>query len=258
MRIDWLARMRIRWQKTRRPQRLVAGIQCLEERLLLTTFVVDSTLDTVDANPGDGVAADAMGRVTLRAAVQEANASGGADSITLPAGFYFLSRFGSAEQTATTGDLDITGDLTITGAGADLTDLDGFGQDRVFDILAGATVTISGVKIHGGAANNAQEDGGGIRNQGLLTLQDVNLSNNTAAGGGGAIFSFGSGSTLTISNSKLDSNSANGPLGGGAIFNGSVTTITGSMLSNNASASNGGAISNLGNISLTLTESTVK
>ena len=258
MRIDWLARMRIRWQKTRRPRRLVAGIQCLEERLLLTTFVVDSTLDTVDANPGDGVAADAMGRVTLRAAVQEANASGGADSITLPAGIYFLSRFGNAEQTATTGDLDITGDLTITGAGADLTDLDGFGQDRVFDILAGATVTISGVKIHGGAANNAQEDGGGIRNQGMLTLQDVNLSNNTAAGGGGAIFSFGSGSTLTISNSKLDSNSANGPLGGGAIFNGSVTTITGSMLSNNASASNGGAISNLGNISLTLTESTVK
>ncbi len=258
MRIDWLARMRIRSKRIRRPRRAVAGIQRLEERLLLTTFVVDSVLDTVDANPGDGVAADAMGRVTLRAAVQEANAFAGADSITLPTGTFFLSRFGSGEQAAATGDLDITDELTITGAGANLTDLDGFGQDRVFDILAGVTVTISGVKIHGGAANNAQEDGGGIRNQGLLTLQDVNLSNNTAAGGGGAIFSFGAGSTLTISNSKFDSNSANGALGGGAIFNGSVTTITGSTLSNNASAANGGAISNLGSSSLTLTESTVK
>jgi Ca2+-binding RTX toxin-like protein len=258
MRIDWLARMRIRRNRNRRPQRRVAGLQCLEERLLLTTFVVDSVLDTVDANPGDGVAADAAGRVTLRAAVQEANALPGVDSILLPAGTFFLTRLGRGEQAAATGDLDITDDLTITGAGANLTDLDGFAQDRLFDVFAGVTVTISGVKIHGGVASNSQEDGGGICNQGMLTLQDVELSNNAATGGGGAIFSFGTGCTLTIINSKFDSNSANGALGGGAIFNGSATTITGSTLSNNASAGNGGAIANLGTSSLTLTESTVK
>ncbi|MBC7815710.1 MAG: hypothetical protein IAG10_02295 [Planctomycetaceae bacterium] len=258
MRIDWLARMRIRWRKTRRPRRLVGRIQCLEERVLLTTFVVDSTLDTADANPGDGVAADSMGRVTLRAAVQEANALAGADTITLSAGNYLLGLFGNGEQSAASGDLDITDELTITGAGADLTDLDGVGQDRVFDILVGVTVTISGMKIHGGTAINAQEDGGGIRNQGVLTLQDVNLSNNTASGGGGAIISFGNGSSLTISDSKFDSNSANGPLGGGAIYTGSTTTITDSMISNNASSANGGAIVNSGSGSLTLSQTTVK
>jgi CSLREA domain-containing protein len=258
MRIDWLARMRIRWQKVRRPRRFVDTVQCLEDRVLLTTFVVNSTLDTVDANPGDGVAADSMGRTTLRAAVQEANALAGADSITLPAGDFLLARFGSGEQAAATGDLDITEGLTITGAGANLTNLDGVGWDRVFDISPGVIVTISGVKIHGGAANNSQEDGGAIRNQGLLTLQNVNVSNNTAAGGGGAIFSFGTGSSLTINNSTFDSNMANGPLGGGAIFNGSATTITGSTLSNNVTAGNGGAIANLGSSSLTLTESTIK
>ena len=33
------------------------------------TFTVNTTNDTVDANPGDGIAADANGRTTLRAAV---------------------------------------------------------------------------------------------------------------------------------------------------------------------------------------------
>ncbi len=258
MRIDWLARMRIRWRITRRSQRLVGPVQCLEERRLLTTFVVDSLLDTVDDILGDGDAADSMGRVTLRAAVQEANARPGPDTITLPAGFYSLTRIGNGEQAAATGDLDITEALTITGAGSDLTDLDGIGQDRVFDILPGVIVTISGMKIHGGTAMSAQEDGGGIRNQGSLTLQDVNLSNNTASGGGGAIFSFGAASALTISNSKLESNISNGPLGGGAIFNGSATTITDTMIKGNASAANGGAFVNSGSASLTLTKSTVK
>lgn len=258
MRIDWLVRMRIRLRKTRRPRRLVGRIQGLEERVLLATFVVDSTLDTADADLTDGLAADSMGRVTLRAAVQQANALVGSDTITLPAGTFLLNLFGDGEQAAARGDLDITDDLTITGAGADLTNLDGLGQDRVFDILAGATAVISGVKIYGGTAINAQEDGGGIRNQGALTLQGVNVSNNTASGGGGAIFSFGTGSTLTIGQSKFDTNTANGPLGGGAIFNASATTITDSMISNNASAANGGAIVNSGSGSLTLMQSTVK
>lgn len=259
MRIDWLARMRIRWRKARRPQRLLSSVQGLEERVLLATFVVDSALDTADANPGDGIAADSMGRVTLRAAIQEANALIGADTIMLPAGIYALTKFGNGEQAAASGDLDITDDeLTILGAGADVTFLDGVGQDRVFDILAGAKLTISGAKIYNGIAMNGQEDGGAIRNQGELTLQNVTLSNNIASGGGGAVFSFGTGSTLTIIDSKLDSNLASGPLGGGAIFNGSATTIIGSMLSNNSSSANGGAIVNLGLGSLDLIESTLK
>ena len=54
------------------------------------TFVVNSSADSVDANPGNGVCADASGNCTLRAAIMEANALSGAD-ITLPAGTYTLT-----------------------------------------------------------------------------------------------------------------------------------------------------------------------
>ncbi len=40
----------------------------------VNVFVVNSTLDTADANPGDGVADDGSGNTTLRAAIEEANA----------------------------------------------------------------------------------------------------------------------------------------------------------------------------------------
>ena len=43
---------------------------------ILGQFAVDVTTDTPDANPGDGVCADAGGNCSLRAAVMEANAFG--------------------------------------------------------------------------------------------------------------------------------------------------------------------------------------
>ncbi len=48
-----------------------------------TTFTVNSTADGADANPGDGVCETAAGNATctLRAAIQEANAHAGADTI---------------------------------------------------------------------------------------------------------------------------------------------------------------------------------
>jgi CSLREA domain-containing protein len=80
------------------------------------TFTVNSTADAVDTNPGDGVCADGSGNCTLRAAIMEANALPGADTITLPAGTYILTIPGINEDAAATGDLDITADLTINGA----------------------------------------------------------------------------------------------------------------------------------------------
>ena len=54
------------------------------------TFNVSTTTDAVDTNPGNGICADAAGNCTLRAAIMEANASAGNDTITLPAGTYHL------------------------------------------------------------------------------------------------------------------------------------------------------------------------
>lgn len=93
-------------------------------------FIVNDTADAVDATPGDGICATATPTCTLRAAVMEANALAGADTITVPAGLYTLSITGVDENPsagepwtavivsdASMGDLDITQDVTITGAG---------------------------------------------------------------------------------------------------------------------------------------------
>ena len=260
MRIDWLARIKIRCLKTRRRRTVAIFIQQLEDRALLSplTFTVNSTLDTPDANPGDGIAADASGNVTLRAAIQEANAHVGGDTIIVPAGTYVLSIAGAGEQAAASGDLDLTDDVTLTGAGAANVTISGGNQDRVFDVMSGIHVKISGVQITGGSAMLSQEDGGGIRNQGKLTLQDDVFVGNSAGGAGGAIASYGPNSELTITGTTFDSNSSNGSLGGGALFNSSASTVTDSMFKNNSSSFSGGAIVNTSGGSLDLLRTTVK
>ena len=45
------------------------------------TYVVNTTIDTPGANPGDGIAQDADGRTSLRAAIEEANATPNMDSV---------------------------------------------------------------------------------------------------------------------------------------------------------------------------------
>ena len=49
-------------------------------------FTVNNSADVVDANPGNGVCETAPGNgvCTLRAAIQEANALAGDDTITFP------------------------------------------------------------------------------------------------------------------------------------------------------------------------------
>jgi CSLREA domain-containing protein len=249
MRIDWLVRWRSRINRPRRPLSHSRRVEHLEDRALLAAFVVNSTLDTVDASPGDGIAADAGGRVTLRAAIQEANAMAGGDTITLPAGTFRLALLGQAEQFVASGDLDLRDDVTITGAGANQTIIDGFAADRVFDVPvdvpSSVNLQMADLTIKRGSASLLQEDGGGIRSYRSLTLQNVVLSDNGASGGGGAIASLGSASTLTITNSTLDVNVSSGLLGGGAIYTEGITGISGSVLSNNSSAYHGGAIANV-------------
>ncbi len=260
MRIDWLARVKTRLSNRRRNRGLFSGpVQCLEDRTLLAVFVVnDSTVDTADVNPGNGVAADSMGRVTLRAAIQEANALPGIDTITLPAGTFQLTLLGFGEQLAASGDLDLNEQIIINGAGSGQTTIDGLLLDRIFDIATGVNAQISNLTITRGTAAAGQEDGGGIRNQGNLTLQNVILTGNAAAGAGGAIASFGPTSVLNITNGLMTNNNSSGSTGGGALYTSSTTTITSSEISDNNAAFNGGGIVNSGSGSLSLITSTVK
>jgi len=99
---------------------------------LAVTFTVDSTLDEVDDNLSDCICRTAANTCTLRAAIQEANACAGDDTINLPSGNYVLSLAGAGEDAAATGDLDITGNLTITGTGTTRPVIDAKRIDRIF------------------------------------------------------------------------------------------------------------------------------
>jgi len=231
------------------------------------SFTVNATYDAVDASPGDGVCADAKGACTLRAAVMETNALPGADEISLPAGTYVLSIPGAGEDASATGDLDVTDDLTINGAGRDTTVIDGGGLDRVFHALGSIRLTFLDLTIQngvaGGSANvsacNTGPDpadpafatGGGVCSEfATLEFAHVELRNNSAGVGGAAIHSM---AKLAVQESIVTGN--DGILG--AVFNGGTATIESSMISDNHGAVSGGGIHNQSNATLTLDNSTV-
>jgi CSLREA domain-containing protein len=114
------------------------------------TFTVDSTGDTVDAVPGDGIYADAAGACTLRAAIQETNALVGADEIELPDGTYQLAIPGTGEDAGATGDLDVTDDLVLIGESAESTAIDANGIDSVLDVATGISLEVMATAFTGG------------------------------------------------------------------------------------------------------------
>jgi CSLREA domain-containing protein len=195
------------------------------------SFTVNSTADADDAFPGDGDCETGPGNgiCTLRAAIREANAFAGADTITLPAGTYTLTLVGS-DDIGAAGDLDITGDLTINGAGYATTIIDANSattNDRALDILHNTNVvSISGVTVRNGKA----PEGGGIRSAGLLTISNCLFTTNEAVSAepafvkGGTIYSNGS---LTVSDSTFSLNKATATdenAYGGAIFSGNPSS----------------------------------
>lgn len=202
------------------------------------TFTVTKTADTADGS------CDAD--CSLREAVIAANESPGDDTITLPPGTFLLTNNGSdGDNTAAARDLDITDNTNIAGAGARATIVDGNGAvtaDRVFNIAAGASVTISGLTVSGGLAIAAT--GGGIRNSGNLILSHVKVAGNTSDQGGG----IQNNGTLSIVRSLISGNQSTSH--GGGIYNSGQAVLTNSTLAENTAAGTGADISNPGQISL--------
>ncbi|MDL1909170.1 CSLREA domain-containing protein [Chloroflexi bacterium CFX6] len=226
------------------------------------------------------------GQCSLREAVIAANtdramggcpAGNGADTIVfdsslpLPATFT-LTLAGANEDHSASGDLDLTGILTIQGSGAGQTIIDGNGTDRVFDIRPGATITISGITIQNGnpgsgangggiivtggaprakltllnslVISNRAIIGGGIQNAGngaTAIIQDTQIASNIAATSGGGIANSGD---LTMLNSTLTQNQARS--GGGIEHSGFSMKLTNSTVSNNSASDNGGGLYNRG------------
>jgi hypothetical protein len=171
---------------------------------------------------------------TLRAAVSAANATAVADTIVLNSATYTLSIPGVNENANLTGDLDVKYPLTITGTGVASTIINGNQIDRVFDVMAGASLTLSGVTVTGGSSiNNVFEcGGGGVQNAGTLTINDSAISGNKTLRLGGGIAN--NGGTLIINRSTIGNNTAAQQGGGIRDCNGGSMSITASTISGNA------------------------
>ena len=142
------------------------------------TFAVTTTDDTTICVPGN---------CSLRGAVIAANASGDADTITLPAGTFTLALGAADEPTgqpdATIGDLDLLSPITLLGAGREQTLIDGGARFRVLNVFGAGPTTVRGVTLqHGSVTNPANSGGAGIqvRGDGQLTLDAIGVRDNSA------------------------------------------------------------------------------
>ena len=214
-------------------------------------FTVNSTADSADANPGNGLCADSNGQCTLRAAIQESNQEPNPDVTSTNVIIFALPN--PAVIDLKLGELNITSGIWIFGPGARrLTVQRSFAPDasnfRIFHVATnGPGVEIRRMSIRNG--NAGTQDGGGIlvdMDSGV-SLSDVAITGNSGANGGGVA---GAGRAALFMNRVLV-NSNTATLKGGAIFNQGFfgPKITNSTITNNTAAT-GGAIYNTGSLSL--------
>ncbi|MGQ0697205.1 MAG: choice-of-anchor Q domain-containing protein [Panacagrimonas sp.] len=256
-------------------------------RAIALSFAVNSETDAVDTSPGDGVCVSSAGQCTLRAAIQEANALLGPDFIRLPAGNYVLTLPSAGQNNPDEaihndahGDLDILDDVTINGAEAASTFIDGNAATRVMNISVrtpqssrGPTANVSNLTIRNGRGdsvvngggihvtgrstlnltrsvvenNQSRQFGGGISLAGTLGLNETTIRGNTLPQSvcGGQTSSGGGiflfiSAAATIDKSTISSNSA---CRGGGIYNGGGTLrVKNSTISGNIAKVRGGGI----------------
>jgi len=205
------------------------------------TFTVNTTIDEVDAFPGDGICDDGESKCALRAAIMETNALPGRDTVNVAAGHYTLTIPLAIGDSAAHGDLNVSDDLEIVGAGATATVIEmGDIPDRVFQVRQGVNVVISETTITGGG--HALASGAGISNSGGLTLNEVVIRDNLGRSGGG----ISNNGTLAVNGGAFIHNVARGTHGrAGAISNFGFLFLKGVTFEENG-ANGGGAVSNLG------------
>ncbi len=218
-----------------------------------TAFVVNSNNDSNDAVLGNGICDAGGGVCTLRAAIQEANATAGSQTIN------FNGTLFATQQTIalTTGvEIEISSDLTINGPGANLLTINGgTGSNRIFFNNGGAAA-IEGVTISGGDGIGTASNGAGgaiFSSGGTLVLDGVHLTGNTGNPGAGA-YIFG-GANHQIINSTISANTTAGTCGGFLIESSSLS-ITSSTISGNSATVGGGGFCN-NSTTATLRNSTI-
>ncbi len=118
---------------------------------------------------------------------------------------------------------------------------------------AAGTLTLNASQVGNNKATQSPfSTGGGIQNEGTLTLTNSTVSENTSNSEGGGIFNSGAG-VVTLTNSVVGGNISNSGASG-AIHNDGTLSISNSTVANNTAGCEGGAIRS--NDTLTITGST--
>ena len=151
---------------------LLAGI-------ILLLFTIPGWAATFDIADGDVTA--------LINAINEANGNGKADTINLANGGTHTLTAVDNDTNGPNGLPSITSEITIDGNGATIqrSSAGGTPDFRIFHVAAGGDLTINDLTITNG--NSGDGNGGGILNEGALTLENCTVSGNTADECGGGI-----------------------------------------------------------------------
>ena len=165
------------------------------------------------------------GAGSLRQAILDANANPGLDTVS----FSIVGTIALVTSLPT-----ITDAVMIDGPGASNLIIDGGNAVRVFNVNAAVSVTMSGVTIQNGHATGNLARGGGIYNEGTLSLAlcvvqgsvaqgDAGVNGSVTGGGkggfGGGIYNAG---TLAVDSCTLVNNKAVGGSGGTSIPDGFI------------------------------------
>lgn len=190
--------------------------------------------------------------ISLREAVLLANATPGADTITLHPGTYRLTIRGD-EAAAVAGDLDVAEAVTIEGDPAGRTIIDAHGaKDRAFEVLDGGALTLRHVTVKGGTT---LFDGGGVLSVGALTVESSVFTSNKAGDSGGGVSCEAGTCTLT---DVVATKNKVGNDGGALNIDGSLTAdLTRVTLSRNTAGDTGGGMNSDDGATVAMTDSLV-
>lgn len=219
----------------------------------------DALYDEPDANPGDGVCATASDVCTLRAAIDEANADPGLNTIALGNGNYVLGLDSAAKGGSS--ELTVSDNLIVLGNGPTVTILDGNDTGRLLRVAPDVVLQLDGLTLargetstRGGAllaesgnqitltdvhvTDNEADSGGGLDVSGTLVLDRVTFSGNMATNGGGALWQSGDSE---MSNVTFAGNRAGG-FGGAIVLAEGDHSITNVTVAGNSTDGDGGGV----------------
>ena len=180
-------------------------------------------------------------------------AGSGTDTIVLPANSIdTLTAVNNTADGSPNGLPPITSTITIAGNGSTITRDPAAPDFRILLVRNnGGDLTLQETTVSGGRTIQFR-DGGGVANDGVLSLVNSNVINNYSPRGGGGLHND-FGATLRLTNSTVSGNLA--AFYGGGIRNRGNLTVTNSTVSGNSATEDGGGV--ISGDTLTMLNSTV-